>query len=140
MQRAILLDCNRSGIDLKWSEGANLYATAKKGLIALGSACNIKLAVMILLFGLRSTSVCNLSIESQDGNHLRALDKGGVHRLVPIDETLTDIIAQAKEWRTETGAQTRALFVNEKGREWNRDRLLRATQNAWEKARGLAER
>ncbi len=91
-------------------------------------------ALMILLFGLRLISVCNLSIDSQDGNHLRALDKGRVHRLIPIDETLADIIAQAKAWRSEIGAQTKALFVNETEREWNHDRLLRAAQNAWKKA------
>ncbi len=233
VQRQILLDSARSGIELRWSEGESMYLSAKRGSITDGSAYNVSLAVrtfislmgdisiedttpevfrsfmsqcttqkvanhhrrallsvanylknhsgkivmvpfgsvppfptkpkprepipedriedylgalpphvrrpamMILVFGLRSTAVCKLSVDSRDGRYLRAWDKGGVRRLIPVDGILGDILSAAAEWREETGAPSEpssALFVCEKGRPWTHDRLLRHAQKYWKSA------
>jgi hypothetical protein len=87
--------------------------------------------MMVLLYGLRSTAICNIALADVGERELRAIDKGNVKHRIPIDATLGRIIDEAKAWREAIGDADGRLFVKENGRGWNRVTLLRAAQRAW---------
>lgn len=89
---------------------------------------------MVLFYGLRSTSICNLTLDSIEGEYLNAIDKGGVQRRIPFDGMLRSIVDDAIAWRNKTKARGRNLFVNSEGGAWERTNLLRASQRAWSRA------
>ena len=95
--------------------------------------------MLVLFYGLRSTAVCALTLDSLDGNFLVAIDKGGVRRRIPIDEVLAGIVLDAQVWRDQAGARGDALLVNSQGRPWTRATLLRAAQRSWRSA-GLPQK
>lgn len=106
--------------------------------------------LMVLYYGLRSTAVCDLTLDSIRGDTLVAHDKMNVTRQIPIDEFLAGIIIEAKAYRAELVRASEArckrtprakplvlanrLFVNAKGRGWTRSALLHAAQKAWDNA------
>lgn len=93
--------------------------------------------LMVLFYGLRSTATCNLTLSSIDGNELCALDKGDVFRRIPIDGLLSGIISDAMAYRQELAGKPKPpsladrLFLNAKGKAWNRTSLLHAAQKHW---------
>jgi integrase len=94
---------------------------------------------MVLYYGLRSTAVCNLTMESIGDGTLAAVDKGNVERRIPIDDLLAGIIRDAQEFRRgfekdrerKEGVPAASLFLNANGRGWTRMTLLHAAQRAW---------
>jgi integrase len=89
---------------------------------------------MVLLYGLRSSAICNLRTGDVRPDRLLALDKGRVRRRIPIDDTLGRIIAAAMEYRKGFAECPDSLFLNLSGRRWCAQTLLRAAQAAWRKA------
>jgi integrase len=96
---------------------------------------------MVLYYGLRSSAVCNLSLDDIDGNFLSAMDKGRHKRRIPIDDMLSDIITNALAFRgkVKDGAKTDRLLVTSKGTAWNHRSLNHAAQKQWAKA-GLSRK
>lgn len=90
--------------------------------------------LLILLYGLRSSAVCNIIMNGVMGETLNALDKGGNHRAIPIDGMLREIIEDAMAYRAEKTTGSDRLFVNGHGRAWTRTTILKAAQKAWEDA------
>ena len=90
--------------------------------------------LLVLLYGLRSTAICNIKPEDVRNGHLTAIDKGEVTRRIPIDETLAEIIEEANAHRATFSKPADRLFVNKAGLKWNHQSLLRAAQRFWEKA------
>jgi integrase len=90
--------------------------------------------LLILYYGLRSSAVCNLTPESVDGQFLHAVDKGDTRRDIPLDDMLSDIIGGASRYRQSFDSPAERLFVNARGRAWERSMLLRAAQTAWHNA------
>ena len=98
--------------------------------------------LMVLVYGLRSSAVCNLTLESVEGNVLVAHDKNDVTRRIPIDDFLAEIIEEAKAMHfaismnenRKVGTPTNHLFLNMNGRGWSRMTLLHAAQRAWVRA------
>lgn len=93
--------------------------------------------MMILFYGLRSTATCNINEDDIQGDTLYAVDKGDTQRRIPIDETLAEILAQAKEFkRTLERKRINPLpvFVNLHGNRWIARTLLTAAQAAWKDA------
>lgn len=90
--------------------------------------------LLILLYGLRSTAVCNITIADVSANTVRALDKNNNLWDIPIDEMLRGIIADAMAYREQQNTKSDRLLVNGHGRAWNRTTLLKAAQKAWDAA------
>jgi integrase len=95
--------------------------------------------LMVLLYGLRSTAICNITPADVKNGHLTAIDKGEVTRRIPIDDTLAEIIEEAAAHRSAFPNPADRLFVNKKGAAWNHVSLLRAAQRFW-KAAGLEKK
>lgn len=89
---------------------------------------------MVLYYGLRSSATCGLSDDAKDGGALRVRDKGDVRRRIPVDAFLQNILDASAAWKKQSGSRSPAVFVDERGRAWERTRLLRAAQAAWKAA------
>ena len=103
--------------------------------------------LMLLLYGLRSSAVCNLTEDDVSDGFLHALDKGDVKRRIPIDEILERILAEAKNYKkaltrereerakiklgTKLLRPARNVFVNSKGQAWTRYGLRHESHKAW---------
>lgn len=87
--------------------------------------------LMVLYYGLRSTAICNLAPTPPTAPFLKALDKGGVERKIPIDNMLREILMEAETFRRTFANPAERLFVTVTGKAWNRTELLRAAQKAW---------
>lgn len=94
---------------------------------------------LVLYYGLRSSAICNIMPESVQGRELVVVDKGNVEHRIPIDDMLGGIIEEALAYRAAFANPSPRLFVNTKGRAWNRTSLLLAAQRYW-KAAGLEKK
>ncbi|MCD8350513.1 MAG: site-specific integrase [Planctomycetaceae bacterium] len=90
--------------------------------------------LLVLYYGLRSTSICNIRPADAVKGYLHAVDKGEVERDIPIDPLLETIIEEASAYRNGFDRPDDRLFVNKAGHAWNRMSLLRAAQRSWEAA------
>lgn len=90
--------------------------------------------LMVLIYGLRSSAVCNLTTDDITSDNLHAIDKSSLHWDIPIDELLRKILDEAEAYRTEIKSTSDRIFVNSLGRAWLARTLLRAAQAAWKKA------
>ncbi len=91
--------------------------------------------LMVLFYGLRSSAICNIDEKDIDADYLAAIDKGDVQRKIPMDDTLTDIIEDARQHKAAIENVSPApLFVNSRGQRWTRCGLLRSAQTAWKRA------
>ena len=94
-------------------------------------------ALLILFYGMRSSAVCNITLDDVKDNVLMAVDKNSMQLRIPFDDMLAGIVADALAFRDtfkDMAIGNKFLFVTANGTPWNRMTFLQAAQRSWVRA------